>query len=338
MDGLALIREASEFLESCQYVILSCLDEFQFAKEALRLGAVDYLIKSDIKQHQLLEVLDVVRKRLHKSSSRNDKNIFPEQYKEGISYIKETLFKELFSGFRKEEEVIHLRESLRITLIQGPMVLVKLKVDRFDDIRKKYVEQDEKLLRYAVVNILEEIIPRKWQKEIIIENSAEYLLIMNIVAANESLPREDLNKLFEKILLAMTDFLNISFSIGVSSLAPGFSGLKLAYGEADAALRNHFFEGESKIIYFEASNGTNERGRNSYSLSREEETNFRLMVDNGGEGTTAYMEQLKKRLYSDGVSEEDIRKMYMRILSLITSCFPSTPEFPEGDIHLMSNC
>ena len=48
MDGLELIREARRLDIGGQFVILSCLEEFQYAQEALRLGAADYLIKSDM--------------------------------------------------------------------------------------------------------------------------------------------------------------------------------------------------------------------------------------------------------------------------------------------------
>lgn len=325
MDGLELIREASRVHSGCQYVILSCLEEFHFAQEALRLGAVDYLIKSDIKPADLTKVLDAVKSKQAKAPQNEGMNVSREEIKEGIGYLKETLFKELLSGYRDEAEVIERSEALNIGLEQAPMLLAKLRIDRFDEIRGKYVEQDERLLRYSVVNILEEIIPRKWRKEIIVMNSAEYLLIVNVSEEETALPPDALNMLFGKIMAAMKDFLNLAFSIGVGSPASGFGGLRRAYREADAALRNLFFDGETGIAHYSASSRPS-RDRDGFRMSAEEESAVRQCAESSEEARACF-EKIKKRLLEERVSERAIRRTYLRLLSLIASSFPNAPEF-----------
>lgn len=333
MDGIELIREASSSLQNCQYVILSCLDEFQYAKEAIRLGAIDYLIKSDIKQQQLLELLDIVKRNFEKRMQSNSDDVLKQHYKEGIGYLKETLFKELFSGFRQEEDMLSNRETLHIRLTPDQMIIVKLRIDRFEEIRQKYVEQDEKLLRYAVLNMLEELIPRKWNKELIVENSAEYILVLNVPEDNNGdkalLPRERLDKLFANLSGAMMDFLNMTISIGVSCVAPGFGSLRRAYQEADAALKHRFFTQKGEVVYYESS-GWKLREDDGFGLSREDEERFRWLLENGGDGVS-YLEELRKRVEFAGVTERASRKLYIRILSIITSCYPKTPFFGLGD-------
>lgn len=325
MDGLALIREASSFLDNCQYVILSCLDEFQFAKEALRLGAVDYLIKSDMKPQQLLDVLGIVRKKIEQSVFQGGAGVLKQEYKESLGFLKEKLFKELFSGFCQEEEAIRRSEALRISLVQGPMALVKLRVRHFEDIRQKYIEQDEKLLRYSITNIMEEIIPRRWNKEIVALTSADYVFVINIPELENEFPREELDKLLKKISAAMKDFLNITLDFGVSGCASSFSGLRKAYQEADIALKSLFFEEKRDIFFFEPEQNRLHDRHEAYHLSREEERAFRDRVENDGKDCDGYLRQLKERLRQESVSEQDIRKVYIHLLSQIGSCFPSTP-------------
>jgi len=333
MDGLELIRQAALLFDGCQYIILSCLDEFRYAQEALRLGAFDYLIKSDIKEQQLLNVLQNVKQHIEKTVIRRDGVAFKERYQEGIGYLKASLLKELISGLCSEQEVIARSEALQISLTQGPMVLVKLRIDRFEDIRRKYVEQDEKLLRYAVVNILEEIIPRKWRREIIVESSSAYLCIMNVNEPDLLQLTDRLRGLFEKILAAMKDFLNVSMSIGVSGLASGFGGLKKAYQEADLALRQLFFEETACVMYYDALGGRL-RQRDHFGLSREQKETFRQLVESGGQGAFDFLEEWKQRLKQEDVSEKAVRKGYIHLLSLITSCFPNLPESGEDGLTL----
>ncbi|WP_019637306.1 response regulator transcription factor [Paenibacillus fonticola] len=325
MDGLELIRQASQMLNHCQYVILSCLDEFHYAKEALRLGAADYLIKGDIKMQMLLEVLETVKQRSSRASSAWQEASELSELKESVSYLKEKLFKELFSGFLNEEELLHRCETFRVNLVQAPLILLKMKVERFEDLRRKYVEQDEKLLRYSIVNILEELLPRKWYKEIVTLNSAEYVIVMNIHGEDADKFALDLGRMLDRIMIAMKDFLNIGLYIGVSGQVNEFFDLKKAYMEADAALKQLFYEEASRVHYY--ASGIAAASKSSFRLSRGEEQQLRDLVEKGGEESKQYLSLLKQRLKQEGVSEEGIRKAYLHLLSLITTCFPGTPEW-----------
>ncbi|OBR67641.1 hypothetical protein A7K91_22450 [Paenibacillus oryzae] len=331
MDGLELIRENSRRFEGCQYIILSCLDEFQYAQEAVRLGAADYLIKSDIKPQQLIDALGKIQKRLAQNSMQGEAEALKGHVKEGIGFLKETLFKELVSGFRDEAEIIQKSGPLGIALQQGPMLLAKLRVDRFDQLRRKYVEQDEKLLRYSIVNMMEELVSRKRRREIIVENSAEYWLILNM--ENDFLDQEDMqlcNRLFAKIQASLKDFLNITAAIGVSSVVPGFGGLKRAHREADIAARELFFDSSTRIAYYDQITQKSRR-LDTYSISQDEERRFRLEVESSVEGAVRYMDAVRLELQEKGYSEHAARKAYISLLSVISSCYPSLPELGGGE-------
>ncbi|MCQ6557402.1 response regulator [Paenibacillus mendelii] len=54
MDGIALIREAKRMDPGCICIVLSCADEFELVKEALLLGAADYLLKMTVRPEELM--------------------------------------------------------------------------------------------------------------------------------------------------------------------------------------------------------------------------------------------------------------------------------------------
>lgn len=64
MDGLELIRRIREAYTGVAILVLSCLDDFAFVKEAMKLGAADYLLKPTMEPEQLLEVLSQMRTEL----------------------------------------------------------------------------------------------------------------------------------------------------------------------------------------------------------------------------------------------------------------------------------
>lgn len=328
MDGLALIREASRLLPDCQFVIMSVLDEFQYAQEAIRLGASDYLIKGDIKPEQLQQVLAGVRRNLEKLWASGGGSVLAGELKEGIGYLKETLFKELISGFRGGEEVAERREALHIALEDGPILLTKLRIDRFEEVRQKYQEQDEKLLRYAVVNVIEELVSRSWNREIIIESSSEYLLFMNLPASGEA-SRETLDSLFATLVQAMRDFLGISVSLGVSAPASGFHALKRAFQEAEAAIGELFFR-EEAVRYCEPEAHGGQRETRELHLDQAEMAEFRRLVLTDDEGARRYAETIRSRCVGGAYSEKSVRQLYARLLLLIMSAYPHAPEEQGG--------
>lgn len=60
MDGLSLIKAARELYPTTKFVVLSAYDEFHLVQEAFRLGASDYLLKSEVTDHELSQVVEKV--------------------------------------------------------------------------------------------------------------------------------------------------------------------------------------------------------------------------------------------------------------------------------------
>lgn len=57
MDGLEMIAEIRKIHPEQRIIILSCHESFSFAKQAIRLGVVDYLIKDELDPRALAEIL-----------------------------------------------------------------------------------------------------------------------------------------------------------------------------------------------------------------------------------------------------------------------------------------
>lgn len=64
MDGLAMMRAIREQDESASFLILSAFGEFEYAKEAVRLGTDSYLLKAEMTPELLLETLAPIREKI----------------------------------------------------------------------------------------------------------------------------------------------------------------------------------------------------------------------------------------------------------------------------------
>ena len=68
MGGLELIREAKKLRPNIKNVIISCLEEFEFAREAIRLQADEYLVKHTLTDDLLIQVINGIKGKINKET------------------------------------------------------------------------------------------------------------------------------------------------------------------------------------------------------------------------------------------------------------------------------
>ena len=69
MDGLDFIREIRKIDSKQRILVLSCHEDFQFAREALQLGVLDYILKDSYTERSLQQTMDrVLREGAHEQN------------------------------------------------------------------------------------------------------------------------------------------------------------------------------------------------------------------------------------------------------------------------------
>ena len=321
MDGIALVREASLLLKGCKYVILSNFDEFRYVKEAMQLGASDYLIKCEMKTDTLIQLLHRIRGEIVQPYQNRHSMQLPDiDLKQSISYLKESLFKEVISGLKTGEELTAKNEQLRIRLRPQPLFLIKLKIEQFEELKRKYVEQDEQLLRFSIVNVLEEVVPNRWMKEIIVESSSEYLVILNVASSSTVASRDEIGKLCSKMMQSLKDFMNVQVSAGVSTVVDGFRYIRLAFQEATLALQQRFYVGAGHVLFFEENRRLSGRVNQGLMLSRRQARECQsLMESRNGSRLRQFLHELRQSLLEEQASAEEVRGIYISLIELANS-------------------
>ena len=98
MDGLELSRLVKQELPDIKILILSGYDEFEYAKEAIRIGVTEYLLKP-ISSAKLLETLQKVR--ISILQEREDRELlrkYSEEMRENMEQDKQRFFERMVSG------------------------------------------------------------------------------------------------------------------------------------------------------------------------------------------------------------------------------------------------
>lgn len=130
MDGLEMIKRLNERKFQCKYLILSGYADFQYAREAMTLGSVDYLLKP-MTRDMLLEALCKIDGMIKsEKASISLASFSTEELFERVFLMPEVngpMFKKEFDSRFEEGEVLHL------LLIKGE--------NRFVDSVKRRIEE-----------------------------------------------------------------------------------------------------------------------------------------------------------------------------------------------------
>lgn len=119
MDGLELSRLVKKDFPDISIIILSGYDEFQYAKEAIRIGVTEYLVKP-LSSAKLLETVKEIGSRIEQE---NEKKIYLEQFKKDMKEMelheKEKLLNEILEGQTSVTGLLEKGERLNIDLAAG---------------------------------------------------------------------------------------------------------------------------------------------------------------------------------------------------------------------------
>lgn len=253
MDGIELIREIKQKYPHILCLVLSCHDDYEYVREAMKLGAEDYFLKTHMVPDSILKVIGGLKGKL---DSNREKAINESKNKrilgECISILTDNFIKDLISDlFVSRQELEEKLKLYNLGCMESKYALLVLQIDDFRNVKKKYVEKDEKLLQFSIKNMLEELYGRVFGFRMFIDNSEEYIICWPVDSgAVPGKAAEQLVSVAQKAVRIIKDYLNISISVGISLTHKGLAEIKDAYGECKQALKFKFFRGKGCIVAY----------------------------------------------------------------------------------------
>lgn len=116
MDGLELCRQVSRTMPWVYIIILSGYDDFTYAREAISLGVIEYLLKP-VSGEELRGVLERIALRIQEDKRQQASlNAYREQLASSSRFLKEKLLTELYGG-ANGERILKSARSMRMNLL-----------------------------------------------------------------------------------------------------------------------------------------------------------------------------------------------------------------------------
>ena len=228
MDGLELIAHIRERDKAIRIVVLSCLEEFRYLQEAMRMEVSDYILKLKMKPAEIENVMCRLKQEL--DSSGNSRQM-PD-----LRLQKEELFKEYIFYHQMPVSVFRSRiEPMGLAVQEEAFLLCRLVLLEYKKVRPTHVDDGGMLARFLVLNMGEEIVRRHGTGELIWEREDCYLFLTNALRGEDggyAAPE----RMLREMARTLSESLDVRAVWIVSSVAESWERLPDLYQECVGAL------------------------------------------------------------------------------------------------------
>ena len=244
MDGLELSRLLKAEMKHLKIIIVSGYDDFEYAKQAIKIGVTDYLLKP-VSSIKLYEALNRVTQMIE---TERQQNLYPWNHEENtderLRQEKQKFFKILITHQVSTSEILE----------QGKQLGFQLNARYYGICICNIFQNEEKIT--SDVNQYEEC--AKQILKILNENENSYGIeretegwIEIVTGENEEEIKKHISTIHQRILVAIQQFSGLNFFIGVGSPVNRISLIGNSYEEASRAFSYRYLLNPNQIIYFQ---------------------------------------------------------------------------------------
>lgn len=243
MDGLELCKLVKEELPNIKILILSGYDEFDYAKEAIRLGVTEYLLKP-ISSGKLLEALNGVSESIRRE--KEDKDLvrkYMEEMRENTEHEKQKFFEQMIAGNLSMADALETGKKYEMNLNAGMYNLLLFRFTLGEENRKSGELLGE--AEYAIKKLTERLeYVFEFQRDV---EGWAFLLM----ADNEEQMSERVKELSKDLEEIMKNYSTIAYFGGIGQPVARLRELEESFREAERALAARFTMELNRIISVE---------------------------------------------------------------------------------------
>ncbi|MDD4188514.1 MAG: response regulator [Eubacteriales bacterium] len=254
MNGIELIRKIRNSSKQMEIIILSCYNDFNYVKEALELGACDYLFKLDMMPEDIVKALQRAVEKLSSKESTNSKiKLLEQTISDNLHISKAAYLLDIVNGKKvTRDEFSKIADELAIKLGNNNMILAIIKIDDIDSALQKGIFDNDYTAKISILNLIISCISVNENAEVVYKSRNEYVLIINLgKISSENKRYEFSNELLRNIITSIENDYQLRVTAGTCRRFWSIENLGTAYKESSFAVDKRYFTGTGNIIYFE---------------------------------------------------------------------------------------
>ena len=242
MDGLTLCKKLKELSRTIRVIIFSGFDEFEYAKEAIKMEAAEYLLKP-VNAVELKEVFERVKNDLDRElDEKRNTDKLRAYYMESLPVLQESFYMALLEGRIAPEQIGRYMDSYQVQL-QGPYYVVAVL-----HISQQSLEEESRmdpfLQAVSVRKFAEEQVEDRWRSRVVIY-LGDIIMISQMHSREEML--EYTNEM-DRLCRMAKKVCNARITAGIGYLCDNLEQLPLSYQGAKQAVSYRVLYGNTRAI------------------------------------------------------------------------------------------
>ena len=317
IDGVGIIRYLLEKHTPIKVIALSAYDDFEYVKQSLKLGAVDYILKHTLTPEVLLTLLHGVRETIFREKRKGEEEQrLDEQIQTGRSFLQQNFIKTLIrDGTRDHAMTVRRIHDLGLRLSSKNLVVVAGEIDDYSALPEKFSVSEIENLMKSFINMGTEILKDTVPSLITILEEGKFVMIFSFEAIRSN--QEIYHQVFTtltRIKTTIKRYLNLTACFGLDGICPDLTELDRYYQKARRQLDKKFYAGKDMIFHDPL---TVEMKNDLHILEIKDEKRIFDMIQSGkSEELRLYLDKIFERIKQDRPSPNSTKIAFVTLINI----------------------
>lgn len=300
MNGLRLIEEVGKKYPGVRFIVLSSHSDFDYVREAMKLGADDYVLKTSIRPDEFLKILNETRRKAEQEKTKWKRTLDGPS----VSERKQNLFLRLLVEPSADESTAdRYRRELNWPEAAETAVLA-VRLHHFSSLGP-----DGKTVSRSLLHLLSQETEETAAKQVFSYKDNEIIMVLFFA---ERPDERQLLEIGRNVIRTAQRLINICVSVGISEPFSRFEDFPAAVRQAKEALNDSFYGGLGKCYPY----GALPREKPQRTRFADEEELLRRLEVCDGEGVRRILERLFSELEENRDIPESRQELFLDLMQL----------------------
>lgn len=245
MDGLAMLNAVLELNHACKIILISSYTDFDYARQAVKLGAFDFVVKPFTEADITAAVLRAKEGWLRERARLLSEKEMERKLRESMPLLRQEYMELLLDHPTSGEKASKRWEFLGMELKPEDMAVMLLEIDGFRERMEELSVHQVELTRFTLQNVVEETL-RELTACIVFRSAGDrFVAIVNAAEPASAAA------MAERCREHIAEYTSFTVSVGVGGIAAGVSGLPESHRQAEWALAHHLYATGNSVIAYE---------------------------------------------------------------------------------------
>jgi two-component system response regulator YesN len=251
MNGVALIEYIADNHPAINTIALSGYDDFDYVRQSMKYGAVDYLLKYRLSSESLLAVLSAARDSILRDRDAGArKQLMQERLSAGSTALKKDFIRRLL--FDDTKDIPSLQQEINLLGLEldtRNLAVVAFEIDDYQMLQEKFTRKEMGTILSSIEDMTVQILKDSGKSVASHIDKGKFVIIFSFGSIHSDLfIYNQMLTSVDRIKVSIKRYLNITASFSVGKLLNNIAEIGRYYQEADLALRDKFYKGKDNIL------------------------------------------------------------------------------------------